>query len=527
MMIKSSPAAPVWLPEQERSRFPYDLLLFVFLFASLVISLYFKDNRLWMDEVYTILQLRDPSLTHMNAAIGAGVETNPPLFFSLYWLIGHAVSLDPFFLKAVSVLLFAGTVALFFRYSTRLIGHPGRNLLIFITAIAFTHLNYAQSSQLRSYSVYLLLSFGHVLFVHKLFSRPGSARLLAGQFLTGLALMLTHNYGMFFVAVCVGIFGPLFLWSRQKQYLIPLISGAAIFGSWMVLWYADFQTQALHSQHGFWIQKPTFLSFFHTIGDLVPTIQKLDGLSPLVSVGRVLLVTGAFATVALRQFKPSFTRLMEDRAYSFFLLCGYVFIGTSVTALLVSLFYVPILVSRYLWPNHLFLLYILAYLFYKPGAAKAFSFSGKVNWLVVGYACLLSVFMFSKGKSYSVFPGKVEKHVDALDKRYPVFYETSFYFLPMNYYGIGNAHFWLDWPTSLRTGTTSEFRGITLLNTYYPLKGIVPTAGFTAKAFPHFYIFDEAKSDKFETLIETGKIRIIQEIPVAIPGCRLLECVRP
>ena len=46
-----------------------------------------------MDEVLSYILLSDPSLGHMNWAIVGNIDANPPLFFNLYWLLGHGISL--------------------------------------------------------------------------------------------------------------------------------------------------------------------------------------------------------------------------------------------------------------------------------------------------------------------------------------------------------------------------------------------------------------------------------------------------
>ena len=117
-------------------------VILVVLAAGLIMSLFLKERWLWMDEVSSYVLLSDASLAHANRAVVSGLEANPPLTMNVYWLLGHGISLSPMFLRSVSVGFFALTVALFFRYTTRLLGRPVANFVVITLFICFTYLKY-------------------------------------------------------------------------------------------------------------------------------------------------------------------------------------------------------------------------------------------------------------------------------------------------------------------------------------------------------------------------------------------------
>ncbi|UFH52534.1 hypothetical protein [Spirosoma sp. KNUC1025] len=504
-----------------RSQHSYSYLLLFTLTSALVLSFFVKDNRLWLDEVFSMTLLEDPSFGHMNEAITSGLETNPPLFFYVYWFLGHTISLNTTFLKIVSGGLYLTAIYFFYLYTIKLINRPKQNFFIYLGAIGLTQLNYVQPTQIRGYSLYILLVCLHVITTHKLFKSPGTTWLLVTHFISGLALLLTHYYGLFIVAISASAFLPLLFWSRQKTYAYPIGSVLLIVCSWLLLWYPQFQLQSSATAAGFWIVKPTATAFFRTIGNLIPSIPKVSGVIPYWDIVRVALVTGLFLQMAVKRFRPSWRTFVQDEVYSFYVLTGYLFIGVSLLALAVSLLYVPILVDRYLWPLNLFILFQFAYAvcYYKPIIHPA-------RFALPLYALCLCLLMLVQSRRATAFPTSVARYLPTLNKSYPVFYESLFYFLPLNYYQLGSNRFWMDWDSSIKSNTISEYRAARLFREQYAMTGVVAPHDFSTNHFGRFYIVDEAKKYKFEKLIAAGKIRVIRIIPVPESDVRILECIQ-
>ena len=89
--------------------------------------------------------------------------------------------------------------------------------------------------------------------------------------------------------------------------------------------------------------------------------------------------------------------------------------------------------------------------------------------------------------------------------------------------------FLLNWDLANRPGNTlgatTDFKIMSSFQENYPAKGLVPANEFTAASFPHFYVVDTQDHYQIEAYIESGQVRVIRQLPMDMPGHRLLECV--
>ena len=507
------------------------LVLVLMLVISLTASLFFKESWLWMDESLSYTILSDSSLAHVNDAVVGGMDANPPLFYNVYWPIAHWVSSNPFFLKAISIFLFALAVALFFRYTTWLIRTPVVNFVVMTVALSLTYLNYTLATQMRSYCLYLLLSCFYFIALHKLIRQPSQPRYLAAHWLAGLGLVFTHNFGLFYVGVSLGMFGLLWLWSKQRSYWLVIASHLLIFGIWLIIWYPNFKIQANAGKPHSWIPVPTFMSFFQTVGELIPAlssrIEQIPALA-FLPVLRVGLVMGLFAYLAIPWLKKGFKAIVDNEAVSFYLMSGFMVLSTIALALVVSLGYVSVFLSRYLWPSHLLILFqlVYAYHYFVPSSVERFT-RRFVNVLPV-FVLLLTGFLFYQSRKISIFPSGILSYLPQIDKRYPVFFESADYFLPIWHHKTANAFYLLDWPTAVREGNllnaTVDYNIIKSLADKYKVTQVVSTDQFNARTFPHFYVVDESSRYQIEYFVASHRVKVLRTIPVAIRGHRILEC---
>ncbi|MFD2936581.1 hypothetical protein [Spirosoma flavum] len=500
---------------------------------SLISSLFFKEQWLWMDEVLSYLLISDPSVAHMNDAVVSGMDANPPLFANLYWLIGHSISLNPMFLRAVSVVIFASTITLFYRYTTTLIGTPVANFVLITAIVGLTYLNLTLSTQIRTYSLFLLIGFGYFVVLHRLIASPNQIKLLIAHCLLGILLVFTHNFGLFYVAVSGAFFAILFVWSRQRQYLFVLAAHALIGLVWLLLWFPDFAIQTEAGKPHSWILLPTFSSFFSTVGELAPTLSSKLERQPLLvflPILRFVLVVGLFAYIALPRLKNNFQAIKNDKPFMFYLLSGWIYLATIGLALLVSFVHTSVFVSRYLWPSHLLVVYQLVYAWYVLGERWHIRIRISV-WglrLIPVYMVLLAGFLFYQNRRVVVFPD-VLQYLPQLDKRYPVFVESAHYFLPIWFHDkTTNVRYLLDWETAVREGNmlnaTVEYNILKSVRDKYKVAGILPAQSFNPIAVPHFYVIDEGALYQIEHFIQTGQVRVIRQLPIGLSGHRLLEC---
>ena len=499
--------------------------------GSLFISLFLGEPWLWMDEITSSILLADSSVSHMNRALVSGLDSHPPLFFNLYWWLGHAVSLNPLFLKSVSIAFFGGAVTLFYRFTTRLVGRPTTGFLLFTLLICLTYLNYKLATQIRTYSVYLFSSCLYFIVIHRLIQSPASPIWLVGCLLTGLALLFVNNFGSFYVVASGVFFGALWLWSRQKHYGLVVLLHLAVVGIWWLVWYPNAQIQAEAGNPHSWIPVPTFWSSFQTLGELLPAFpSRLEhrlGFGWL-SLLRVVLVAGLFGYLAVPKLSAGFGAFRADRAFSMYVLSGGLMLLTAGALLVVSLTYMSVFISRCLWPSHLLLLYQAAY------AGQCIPDTLKNRWrpqvarLMPVYVLVLGGFMVYQSQKVALFPGAIKPYLSRLDGRYPVFFESADYFLPVWYYGPVRAFYLLDWPTADHKGNmlnaTVDYNILRSLRDEYGVAGVVPPDQFNQRRFPHFYVVDEASRYQIEWFIANRRVRVVRSIPVAINGHRILEC---
>ncbi len=507
------------------------LVIGLMLVVSLTASLFFKEPWLWMDESLSYTLLSDPSLAHVNDAIVGGMDANPPLFYNLYWPIAHWISLNPYFLKAVSIFLFALTIALFLRYTTRTVGTPVTNFVVFVFVLSLTYLNYTLATQMRSYCLYLLLSCVYFITLHKLIRQPDHLYYLMAHWLVGVGLVFTHNFGSFYVAASLGMFGLLFLWSKQRAYALVIVSHLLIFGFWFLIWYPNFQIQANAGKPHSWIPLPTFWSFFRTVGELIPSlssrIEQIPALAflPILRVG---LVVGIFVYIAVPWFRRGFTVIITNDAVSFYLLSGFMVLSTIGLALIVSLGYVSVFLSRYLWPSHLLILFQVVYAYHHFVPLSVGRFTHRFVRALPVFVLLLTGFMFYQSRKISLFPSGILSYLPQIDKRYPVFFESADYFLPIWHHKTANAFYLLDWPTAVRKGNllnaTVDYNIIKSLDDKYDVAQVVSTDQFNEKSFPHFYVVDESSRYQIEHFVANHRVKVLKTIPVSIEGHRILEC---
>ena len=504
-------------------------VLLILLTSSLTASLFFKEKWLWMDEVLSYVLISDASDSHLNAALVSGMDANPPVFPNLYWLISHVISLNPQFLRAVSIGLFAGTIAYFFVFVTQLLGTPRTNFVLISLFSGLTYLNLTLSTQIRTYALFLLISLAYFIITHRLISSPGRLKLLGLHILVGFLLVFTHNFGLFYLAASGVFFGLLWLWSRQRSYLWMLGTYGVIGLLWVAIWYPSFSVQTLAGKPHSWIPLPTFLSFFRTVGELAPnlssTLERRPGFE-FLAILRFLFILALFLYLALPRLKDGIKAVVQDKAFSFYLLAGFMYGTTIAIALAVSFLHTSVFISRYLWPSHLLVIYQLVYAFYQLVGER------RVTWLarlLPIYVLLLALFVFYQNRKGVIFPSGVLRYLPQLDQRYPVLIESADYFLPIWFHRqVAQPRYLLDWETaSVRDNilsATVEFNILSSLREKYKVSNVITRQGFNKLSMPHFYVIDETSHYQIEHFIANGQVHIIRQLPISIVGHRLLEC---
>lgn len=520
----------------------FTILLFLVFAGALTAALFFKENRLWMDEILSYLLISDPSLTHLNSAVVSGFEQTPPVFANLYWLIAHTISPNVVFLKTVSIFIFSSTLALFYRYTTRLVGTPLVNFVLIAGLAAFTYLNITLATQIRSYVVFLFLGYVYFTIIHRLTRQPSHTGLLVAHVGVGLLLTLTHNFGLFYLAAAGAFFGLLWLWSKEGRYWYVLGTFGLIGVVWLLAWYPYFAVQAKTGEPHSWIPLPTFVTFFRITGELTPTlankIEELTGTLPLLAIGRVVGLIALFGYIALPRIRRGFKAAVADPAFMLYLLAGFLYLTTLVITLVVSLVHTSVFISRYLWPSHLLVIYQLVYAFHylaAPYRSRQWAWLPsrpvRIGWLLPVYTLGLAGFLFYQSRKLILTPTTVLAYVDALSKQYPVFLESSVNFMPAWYYNSSHRsiYFLLDHPSAFDPrndpGATVGFHTLKAVKESYNIGAVIAQADFTPARIPHFFVVDEQWNYQIERFIQNKSVSVIRRIPTTLTGFTILECV--
>lgn len=521
--------------------------LLLALIGSLFLSVCLKDQHLWMDEVLGYLLISDPSLAHANEAIVSGMDANPPLFVNLYWALGHGISLNPLFLKGVSITLFALTVAWFYRYITagRLLGVSSQdagpiNLVLILVALSLTYLNFTLSTQIRSYSLYLLLGWAYVVILHQLLHQRRQGAWLLAHGLVGTAFLFTHNVALFYIASSGAFFGLLWLFTKERRYL-SVLGGHVLMGViWLVAWYPSFAIQTQAGKPHSWIPMPTFLTAFRTIGDLLPTLSSgLEKHLPVLTVLRVLVVMGLFVYIALPRLRKEGSASLADKGFSLYLLSGFLTGFTLLLGLVVSLVHTSVFLNRYFWPSSLLLLYQLLYAGWVLIGERRYASVTKRSSVqiptaiqtatMVLFMVCVGAFIVCQAIKVPLFSGAIRRDIAALKPGQPVMVESAYYFLPMWFHQIKQPiYYLLHWPTALDSRnvleSTTDYKILEGVATHYQPKGLLTTNQFNKNTLSRFYVVDEASRYQIEGFVASGKVKVHQIIPTSVAGHRILDC---
>lgn len=506
------------------------IALFLVLAASLIVSLFLKERWLWMDEICSYVLLSDASLAHAQQAVVGGIDANPPLFIDVYWLIGHGISLAPQFLRSVSIILFALAIVAFFRDTTRILGRPVLNFLVITLFIGFTYLNYSLSTQVRSYALLLLLFWLYFANSHRLAGAPAQPGRLGVQLLLGTALAYTHNFGLLYVVILTGYFGGLLLWSGRAAYWRVLAVQAAVGGLWLAGWFRNFEVQAQAGKPHSWIPLPTLASGFRTVGELLPTLSaglETSRWGLVLPIVRVSVMLALLVGLSWPWLRRGYAALVREPAALLLVQAAFVALGSLGAALVASWVVTSVFLARYLWPVELLFATGLLYAAHRwvparvPVPAR--------GWVLAAYVLVLPFFIVHQNRKTVHFPSRILAYLPALDPRYPVFYESADYFLPIWYQKLHpGARFLLDWPAARRAtvlSATVDYHILSSLRASYGVPAVVPLGQFNATNYPHFYVVDEQNHYQIEEFINSGRVRVLRVLPTSIANHQILECI--
>lgn len=493
------------------------LLLFFIISGSLIASLFFKDNRLWLDEILSMILLADRSLAHMTQAITTGIDASPPLFLYTYSVLGNNVLV----LKTASILFFAGAITIIYGYLASLIQRPVLLFILAIAGICLTGMNYNLSAQVRNYSLFLFLSAPYFVSLFQFTTKPTEAKWLVWMGVSGLLLAFVHNFGLIYMAASSGVFILLAIWSRQYRYLMPLLPCLVVAVLWLLIWYPHFVIQADTGKPYGWIPLPTISSFFAIIDGLLPRLPVLSETSQLIIIGKVSLLATLFLLLLAQSLRMGYQKARQDPARMVFLVSAVLFWGVVVLSLVISFAYTPIFYGRYLWPSYLLVIVQMGYLCrYVPAInLPRFKFA-----VLAGVALAAGAYLVRQNRKVVLFPQYVAELTRLVPASSPVFFELGSDFLTADYYDLAHSYYLLNWKASLKNHDTLGFKLIGAIGEQYSKREIVSETAFNKTAFPRFYVMDKTSHYLFEQYLDSGLIQIRREISESVDGYRILEC---
>ena len=170
---------------------------------SLLVSVVWQSRKEYLshDELFTAILASTPSYGEMFNAIRHGGELNPPLYFSLEWLMARLAGSGELAMRSVSgVSVVLASWVLFFALRPlggRRVAALAVGLILGLSRDVFTFMNTA-----RYYGfLFLLVAVLASLVVRLSAGHPLSRRGLALIFLTNCALVYVHLYGFFYSGV--------------------------------------------------------------------------------------------------------------------------------------------------------------------------------------------------------------------------------------------------------------------------------------------------------------------------------------
>lgn len=305
------------------------LLIFVVSIAFYSYRIGLSD--LWSDETYTKSMLSGP-FSDFYAKFKN--DLHPPLYFIGLRLYTGLFGSSATSLRSFSVVGVLATLLLAFFAGRRIFGKQGALylclMLISVPMLAI------YSHQARMYS-WAAFSVTGVFIYSLLFIRSGMTRDLVLLFTFTVVAMYTHYYSLIAAFVAnLFVFLHLVLTKNRKwlNHFVSLLIAFILFLPWLSI----FTVQFNKVQRAFWapeVSLPTILSCFS-----IPFTEQFW--TSIYSRSLTFLMYTLIVLTIIISFKKSFS---ESRLALWLSL--FVFLGTLVTAMIISLFSQPILYNRY------------------------------------------------------------------------------------------------------------------------------------------------------------------------------------
>ena len=467
-------------------------------------------KQMWGDEVFTVTELRDPSLMHLLHAVTKVGGGGMPLFYLTAWPWAHIFGFSDLSLRLYSSVGVCGAFLVLFAALRHRFSAPaafvGVAFGLFASLIVLD-----QNSEARGYGLYLLLCALAVAQALRIadIARP-SAPALALLTLTQAGLVLGHILGLVYGGLILLALVASDLYQRRFRTRIYL----ACIAGWLALlpWLPAIRASAAIGQPHGWIAMPTFTDLGASLSFWIFT--GLYWQLPHVPAG--LILTGWFCATAcvlelvvgsMRQLKAE---PPEKSAVDFL---GFALLLAPIAFFVISHIAAPIFLPRYMIPSALGIAMLAAaWARNKTGKGIA-SVSVAVLLLPVATALL------ANPKALDV------AGVDGIAAGYPVVCDSLKDFLVMTRYSARPAL--LDYPldeaaANTVPGADADFRLMTNYRREGYLAANLPDSGSILNR-RSFLLLDNGDAAWFHAVIESNSRFTWKRIAQIDPARRLIE----
>ena len=462
------------------------------LLASCV--LWSLKRQMWGDEVFTHVELSDPSLAHLLSAVtrlgGAGM----PLFYLTAWPWAHVFGFSDLSLRLYSSVGVCGAFLILLLTLRRFLA-PSSAFLGAAFGLFASLIVVEQNSEARGYGLWLFLCAAAIAQLVKVAQSVHPRRrdlvLLA---LTQAGLVLGHVLGLAYAGL---LLLALFVADAMQRRFRPRIYAWAI-ASWLALipWIPAIRASAAVGRPHGWIPVPTLADLGSSL-----SFWLFTGLYWQVSAHPpvALLLAGwfcAIAVVILLSFTAVWNFFTETPQQRLLSLVGFAFVASPLAMYLVSVTITPVFLPRYLMPAAFGIAILAAAWAERTQAGKGIRglvLSGLVLLLPVAAALLAH----PEGLNVS--------RVDSIAGGRPIVCDSLKDFLVMTRYSAHPSapEFPLDWHAALASppGTTADV----LLMRNYRREGYLSTQLLDPSAIfsqPSFLVLNNDQADWFRVAIE-------------------------
>lgn len=451
-------------------------------------------KQMWGDEVFTHVELSDPSLTHLLSAVtrlgGAGM----PLFYLTAWPWAHLFGFSDLSLRLYSSAGVCGALLILVLTLRRFVS-PSAAFFGVAFGLFASLIVLDQNSEARGYGLWLFLCAAAIAQLVKVAqSEKPRRRDLLLLALTQAGLVLGHVLGLAYA----GMLLLALLVADRLQGRFRLRMYAWAIAGWLALipWIPAIRASAAVGHPHGWIPVPTladlgsslsfwlFTGLYWQIAPHPPIVLLLFGWLCGITIVIILAFTAVWSFP---------TATPQKKLLS---LVGFSLAAAPVFLYLVSITITPVFLPRYLLPEALGIAILAAIWAERTDAGK-----GKKGLVLSGLVLLLPI-----GAAVLAHPeGLNVSRIDIAASGRPIVCDSLKDFLVMTRYSTHPSapEFPLDWQAALLSppGTTADVR----LMQNYRREGYLPAQLLDPSAIlsqPSFLVLNNDQADWFRVAIE-------------------------